>query len=359
VVVVGGGVTGCSCALTLAERGLRVRLVEAREIAGGASGRNGGFALRGAAMPYDRARQTLGVDRARRLWRLSEEALDRLELLAGDACRRVGSLRLAQGSAEAEALGREVEALRADGFAVDCLDTLPPPLGRLFGAAILHPGDAALQPARWVRRLASRAARAGAEVVEGRALRSADLDELAAEHVVVAVDGLTSDLLPELADVVSPQRGQLLVTEPIGARLFERPHYARDGYDYWQQLPDGRLVVGGKRDLSFATEATAAEETTDLIQRELEALVVALVGELPPITHRWAGVWGETPDRLPLVGRLPSRENVWIAGGYSGHGNVLGLACGDLLARAILGESPAELELFAPERLVDGRGVAA
>ena len=67
---------------------------------------------------------------------------------------------------------------------------------------------------------------------------------------------------------------------------------------------------------------------------------------------RWAGVWGETPDRLPLVGRLPTRENVWIAGAYSGHGNVLGLACGDLLARAILGEPPPELALFAPARLV-------
>src|SRR5262245_64754881 len=92
VVVVGGGVTGCSCASTLAEHGVRVRLVEAREIAAGASGRNGGFALRGGAMPYDRARETLGVDRARGLWQLTEAALDRLELLAGDACRRVGSL---------------------------------------------------------------------------------------------------------------------------------------------------------------------------------------------------------------------------------------------------------------------------
>ncbi len=54
--MIGGGVTGCSCALTLAERGVRVRLHEAREIAGGASGRNGGFALRGAAVPYDEAR---------------------------------------------------------------------------------------------------------------------------------------------------------------------------------------------------------------------------------------------------------------------------------------------------------------
>ena len=119
------------------------------------------------------------------------------------------------------------------------------------------------------------------------------------------------------------------------------------------------LVVGGKRDLSFATEATAAEDTTTLIQDELEAFVAQLTGELPPISHRWAGVWGETRDRLPLVGRLPMRENVWIAGGYSGHGNVLGLACGDLLARAILGESPPELELFDPARLVERRGVSA
>jgi gamma-glutamylputrescine oxidase len=340
--------------LTLAEHGARVRLLEAREVAAGASGRNGGFALRGGAMPYDRARQALGVDRARRLWRLSETALDRLEQLAGDACRRVGSLRLANSVAEAHALGRELEALRADGFAVEPVDPLPPALARVFRAAILHPGDAALQPARWVRRLAARAAAAGVDVVEGRALRADDLDRLETGQVVVAVDGLSSELLPELADLVTPQRGQMLVTAPLCEQVFERPHYARAGYDYWQQLPDGRLVVGGKRDVSFATEATADEETTELIQSELEALVVELVGELPAITHRWAGVWGETPDRLPLVGRLGTRENVWIAGGYSGHGNVLGLACGELLARAILGESPPELELFEPARLVGG-----
>jgi glycine/D-amino acid oxidase-like deaminating enzyme len=54
---------------------------------------------------------------------------------------------------------------------------------------------------------------------------------------------------------------------------------------------------------------------------------------------------------MPLVGPVPGRDGVWIAGGYSGHGNALGLACGDLAARAILGESPAELPLFDPGRL--------
>ena len=60
VIVIGGGVTGCSCALTLAEHGVAVRLHDGREIAGGASGRNGGFALRGAAKPYDVARTGSG-----------------------------------------------------------------------------------------------------------------------------------------------------------------------------------------------------------------------------------------------------------------------------------------------------------
>ena len=75
--IVGAGVTGCACALRLAEAGKRVRLFEAREIAGGASGRNGGFALRGAAPAYDVARAELGAERAASLWRVTERALER------------------------------------------------------------------------------------------------------------------------------------------------------------------------------------------------------------------------------------------------------------------------------------------
>jgi gamma-glutamylputrescine oxidase len=343
VAVIGGGVTGCSCALTLAEQGMQVRLFEAREVAGGASGRNGGFALRGGAMPYEHAWAGL--------WRLTELALDRIEQLAGDAFRRVGSLRLAGDAGERDLLARELELLREDGFDVEWVDPLPAPLGGLFAGAVLYPSDGALQPARWVQRLAARAAAAGAEIVEHTPVR---IDELDASTVVVATDGLTAALLPELADHIETRRGQMLATEPLERRLFGRPHYARHGYDYWQQLPDGRLVVGGKRDASFETEATAREETTPLIQERLEALTVELVGELPRITHRWAGVWGETRDRLPLVGCVPGREHVWVAGGYSGHGNVLGFACGDLLAHAILGDSPPELDLFDPARLLAG-----
>src|ERR1700752_1581192 len=123
--VVGGGITGCSCALRLAEAGKRVRLFEAREIAGGASGRNGGFALRGGAPAYDVARRELGSEQARALWVLTEHYLAGLEQLAGDAFRRTGSLRLAADSAEVAELEAEYEALREDGFAVEWRAELP------------------------------------------------------------------------------------------------------------------------------------------------------------------------------------------------------------------------------------------
>ncbi len=347
VAVIGGGVTGCSCALTLAERGVRVRLHEAREIAGGASGRNGGFALRGAATPYDIARRDLGRERARVLMALTERALDRIEELAGDAFRRVGSLRLAADDAELEALRREHDALQEDGFAVEWLEELASPLDSLYRGAIHHPPDGALYPARWVRRLATHAAAAGTDVREHDRV---SVDELDADLIVVAGDGFTSSLLPELAELVVPTRGQVLSTEPLPERLYERPHYARDGYDYWHQLPDGRLVIGGQRDVAFADESTDVEETTARVQTALDELVEQLVGRRPAVTHRWAGIWGTTPDLVPLVGRVPGREHVWVAGGYSGHGNAPGFACGDLVARAILGDQPSELELFDPAR---------
>jgi gamma-glutamylputrescine oxidase len=350
VAIVGGGVTGCSCALALAEAGMRVRLYEARTIASGASGRNGGFALRGGAMRYDAARSRFGPERAAAFWRLTERALDRMAELAGDAFRRVGSLRLAADEQERDELRAEHESLLADGFAVEWVDELPERLAGAYHAAILHPDDGALHPARWVRRLASRAAESGAEIREGTRVTS--LDELDAEHVVIALDGYPSGLVAELDDVVRPTRGQVVATEPLSELLYERPHYTRRGYDYWQQLPDGRLVAGGRRDVTLEAEFTSEEATTEPVQAALESLLRGLVGYRPAITHRWPGIFGTSPDDLPLVGPVPGRAGVWIAGGYSGHGNVLGLASGDLVAKAILGRREPELELFDPARLL-------
>jgi gamma-glutamylputrescine oxidase len=312
--IVGGGITGVSCALTLAESGLRVRVHEARTISSGASGRNGGFALRGGAMPYHVARETLGADRAAALWRLTERTLDRMEGLAGGALRRVGSLRLAADEKERGELLAEHAALRDDGFAADWVDEPPGRLAGRYSGALLHPHDGALHPGRWIRRLAERAVDAGVEIREHERVES--LTALRSETVVVASDGYPSGLLGALDDVVQPTRGQVVVTEPLADRLYERPHYARHGFDYWQQLPDGRLVLGGSRDVDLDGESTAEEATTPETQRALEELIRELVGRLPAITHRWSGIFGTSPDDLPLVGPVPGQVGTWVSRGY-------------------------------------------
>jgi len=348
VAVVGAGVTGLSCALELAESGRTVRVHEARTVASGASGRNGGFALRGGAMPYQSARAELGPERARSLWALTERTLDRMEDLAGDALRRVGSLRLAADENERDELLGEYEALEADGFAPEWVDEPAGALEGRYQAALLHPRDGALQPARWIRRLAGHAAGAGAELREHERVES--LDDLDADVVVVASDGYPSGLLPAIDEIIQPTRGQVIVTEPLPELLYDRPHYARHGFDYWQQLPDRRLVLGGRRDVDLEAEATAEEGITPPIQSALERFATELAGAEPTITHRWSGIFGSSPDQRPLVGPVPERDGVWVSRGYSGHGNVLGLACGRLVARAILGHGEPELALFNPAR---------
>jgi gamma-glutamylputrescine oxidase len=359
VEVIGGGVTGCACALALAEGGLRVRLHEGRTIAGGASGRNGGFALGGGAMRYDVARETFGGDAARAYWRLTEEYLDRLERLARDALARPGSLRLAADEEELEQLRLEHAALREDGFAAEWRDpgALSPGLRRAFLGGIFNPHGGSLQPARFVLDLARRAVGAGVEVCERTRVES--LAELEAEQVVIATDGSGRGLLAELDEVIWPTRGQVVATEPLPERLFPYPHYARNGFDYWQQVPDGRLVLGGFRDSSIMSELTDVEETTPVIQEALDAFLVELLGEMPAVEYRWAGIFGLTQDMLPLVGRIPGRDGTWVAAGYSGHGNVLGLMCGELVAGAILGRPHPILELFDPARLLGATPAAS
>jgi gamma-glutamylputrescine oxidase len=349
IAVIGAGITGCTCAGALAREGKRVRVYDARGIGEGASGRNGGFALRGAAARYDVARETYGADAARELWRRTEQAVDRLESIAGDAFRRTGSLRLAADAEERVEIEGEYEALRDDGFDVEWREELPH-LRPDFRGAIFHPTDGAVQPAGFVQRLAEIAADAGASFADHTRIES--LDDVEAEHVVIATDGSGRGLLPELDDALWPARGQVIATAPLRERLFDCPHYARHGFDYWQQLGDNRIVLGGFRDFSILTEMTDDETTTEPIQKALDAFLVELLGELPEVTHRWAGIFGLTQDLLPLVGPVPGHDGVWVAAGYSGHGNVFGLLCGELVAGALLGRDDPLLQLFSPARLV-------
>ena len=250
VEIVGGGVTGCSCALALAQAGVRVRLHEAREIAGGASGRNGGFALRGGAMAYDAARTQLGNDAARAYWQLTEQAQARLAALAGDAFRALGSLRLAVDDAERSALRAEYDALVEDGFAAEWLER--PELAQPLRATVRR-SAACTRPTGRSSLRAGSAAWPGVAAEAGAELRREQPRRLARRRSRRSAwssrpTGSATGSCPSSTRRVRATRGQVLVTESLPKLMFERPHYARHGLDYWHQTRDRRLVIGGSRD---------------------------------------------------------------------------------------------------------------
>ena len=88
------------------------------------------------------------------------------------------------------------------------------------------------------------------------------------------------------------------------------------------------------------------------MQDALDRFIESHLGRPLRVDYRWAGIFGMVFDFVPVVGRVPGRDGLWIAGGYSGHGNVLGFACGRLAARAILGDRDPLLDLFEPGRLL-------
>lgn len=351
VAIVGAGITGCTAALRLAQAGKRVRLYDAREVAGGASGRNGGFALRGMPSRFDVTAAWVGEERARALMTWTEAALDTIESLAGDAFRRVGSLRIVIDNEELDEVTAEYDALTAAGFDAEWVEASDLQPGGHFIGALRHVPDGVLQPARFVRRLAALAAEAGVEIRERSYVSS--LDELGGATAIICTDGYPSGLLGPIEGLIVPTRGQVIATESIPERLFEVPHYCRHGYDYWHQPEDGRIVAGGFRDVSLETEFTVEEWPTDGVQQALRLFVNSLMGRELRVDYAWAGIFGIVMDLLPVVGRAPGLDNVWVAGGYSGHGNVLGFACGELVAHAVAGDDVPFLDVFDPSRLLN------
>ena len=159
------------------------------------------------------------------------------------------------------------------------------------------------------------------------------------DAVVVAVDGGLDLLLPELVGRVRTTRLQMLATAPTHDVVVPCPVYSRWGHDYWQQLADGRIALGGGRDLGGDAEWTHRAETSDVVQRGLDRLLRERLGVAAPVTHRWAATVGYTANRMPVADEM--RPGVWAVGAYSGTGNVLGALLGRGVAQAALhGSSP-------------------
>ncbi|HEX5939508.1 MAG TPA: FAD-binding oxidoreductase [Dehalococcoidia bacterium] len=370
VAVVGGGISGCAAALFLAETGASVALLERDSIAHGASGRNGGFVLAGTVEDFATAIDQFGLERATAIWRFSVHNLERAESLARRLLEedidcgysRSGSIRLADSPEEAASIERSARELGRLGYQLELLsnEELPAAIRAHYSSGAFNPLDAEYDPAAFVRGLAQPAAAKGAQVYDSSAVLSLEEERgsvmirtakgsLRAERVVVCLNAYSSGLLPQLEGVLRPVRAQALVTAPIETRLFESPCYGHHGYHWWRQLDSGELIAGGWRNESFESEECADEVACEPVQAHIEGFV-RRIAPGAAIEQRWAGLMGFTPDGLPLVGRLPGSERVWVAGGYNGHGNGLALGAVQAVVDGIAGKPNDGLSLFDPSR---------
>jgi glycine/D-amino acid oxidase-like deaminating enzyme len=329
------------------EAGATVAGVDAGPVAGGAAGRNGGFLLAGGALFHNDAVAAWGEERAVGIYRESLRELDRLEAELGDPIvRRVGSLRIPASPEEEQDCADQLAMLRRHGLPAEPADG---PTGR----GVFIPGDGSVQPLERCRLLARRAVAAGARLycdspaveVAGTSVRTTQ-GEVTCRAVVACVDGGIEALFGELAGRARTARLQMLATAPVEPGRIPCPVYDNWGYDYWQQLPDGRIALGGGRSVHAGAEWERPAEPGDEIQAYLDALLRERLGVDAPVTHRWAGRIAYTDDRLPVFTEL--RPGVMVAGAHSGHGNVLGSAAGRAAMAVALGRPAGRLaELLA------------
>ncbi len=353
VVVVGSGYTGLWTAELLSRRGLTVCILESEQPGWGASGRNGGLVIPGLAVLYPDVVKTVGAAIAETLYRRTVEAQALVREVAQGSTTSVdyaetGSLYLAADPKEWAQLQETKRLLDKIGIAAELIQhaQLPHSLkkperpGGLFMEA-----DGRVHPLKLIQWLIDRIIARGSFIFgNSRVLR---IDEstsgvlvttsrasVAADHVIIATNARASSLYPPFADHIFPIRGQMLVTTPVAALDYAYPVYADWGYKYWHQRADGRLLIGGWRDLDIPGERGHTLQLNPTIQRALERFAEALVGKPVAIERRWAGTMAFTRDRLPWVGPVGLRTI--IAAGFNGHGSTNTVMAAQLMAEVLL-----------------------
>jgi glycine/D-amino acid oxidase-like deaminating enzyme len=388
VVVIGGGIVGVATAYELARRGASVRLLEANELAYGATGRNLGFVwlhTRRAGVEVD-----LVMDTRRRLDDLDDELGVDAGVLGLD-----GGVMFFSDERQRAVFAEFVERRNADGVAMDLLDGLQarelvPLLPETVAGATFCPLDAHIDSRRYVRAFALAAQRHGAVVSEGIAARrvlvehgratgvETDLGKIPARTVVLAAGGWSKYLTAGLGfDVpIGHMRLQVMQTEPMAPRLRhvlygavaakqyqiirELPSYREEDFRNDAETEHGLALLESacqKADGSYVLGLTMDYPGFDwrpdlqgvaLISRVLSADLPALRDA--KFARAWAGVLPFTSDNLPIIDQAPGIDGLIIATGHV-FGNGAGPTTGRLVASMVCGEEPViDLAHFAFER---------
>lgn len=355
VCIIGGGFTGLSAALHMAQAGRKVILLEAHRVGFGASGRNGGQVGSGQRVEQDALERMVGQGDARLLWDLAEDAkslvTDLIREHRIDCAYRPGIVHadwnardVPHSHAYAEKLRREYgydqisplnrEEIRAiigsDAYQGGTLD---------IGAGHLHPLSLAFG-------LAKAAAQAGAilhetsrvvEIHPGEpAVVQSELGRVTADQVILAANGYLGGLERKVAARVMPINNFIVATEPLGEdakRVLARDVAVADSkfvINYFRLSGDGRLLFGGGE--SYGYKFPDIKET---VQKPMLEVFPHLKDTR--IDYAWGGTLAITMNRLPYFARPAS--NVMSASGYSGHGVALSVLAGMLMAQALEGQS--------------------
>lgn len=355
ICVIGAGYTGLSAALHLAQAGRRVVLLEAQRVGFGASGRNGGQLGSGQRVDQEDLEAMVGLDQARALWNLGEQAKDLVKTLITDhkiACHlKPGVAWTASSPGEVAHLHDyaallqskynydQVEPLSAEG----CHDLCPSPD---YKGGMLDMGAAHLHPLAFALGLARAAEAAGVTIHEQS--RVVELEQgpkvrirtkeggVTADHAILACNGYLSGLAPSVTARVMPINNFIVATEPLGARTKEvltRDVAVADSrfvVNYFRLSHDGRLLFGGGESYGYKFPKDIAA----VVRKPMEVVFPHLKDVR--VEYAWGGTLGITMKRFPYLARIA--PNVLSASGYSGHGVGTATHAGQLMARAIEGE---------------------
>ena len=351
VVVIGGGFTGVAAALTCAEKGLSVILLEAETIGFGASGRNGGQLIPGLRWSMREIEAEFGAERAKAIFHVAWSARDRVWDRAaahGIACDLTsGHLEAACKPADFDYMAAEAAFLdRRFGYKTQLLDRAGLAAhirSDGYHGGLYDPQGGHFHPLNYVLGLAAGAEAAGVRIFErSRATSLQDgLDVLVqteagtvrATHAILATDSWMDDLDPALGRFTIPIMNYNVATAPLPDADTLLPSNAavadsRFVLNYFRLSADKRLLFGG------------GEKYVQTPPADIGAFVRQHIAEVfphlddVPIDHAWGGAVSVSLNRLPIIGR---RGNVFHAYGFSGHGALVTTLAGELIAEALAG----------------------